>query len=87
MISITDLKEKIPEEALSLLSKTFQPPLYNKILLAIRSPRSSTFRLNRIKIDKKKTREIIESIKALGFKVKPVDFIRDSYMSYLFFLD
>jgi NOL1/NOP2/sun family putative RNA methylase len=79
MISISDLKTKIPEKALSLFSKTFTPSQYNKILLAIRSYRISTFRINRIKVTDSEIRSIIDGIKKIGFKIKPIEFIKDSF--------
>ena len=80
MISISDLKGKIPQEALSLFNKTFIPVHYNKILLAIRSARYSSFRINRIKVENNKTRELIDGLKKIGIKTKPIDFIKDFYM-------
>lgn len=79
MISISALKEKIPDDALLLFNKTFSPSQYNKILLAIRSIRISTFRINRIKVANNKTGEIIEGLKKIGLKIKPVGFIKDAY--------
>lgn len=79
MFSISALKEKIPQQVLSLFNDTFTPSQNNKILLAIRTPRISSFRINRIKTDIIKIGEIINGIKALGLKVKPISFINDAY--------
>ncbi len=79
MIPISTIKSKIPEEALSLFQNTFTPSQYNKILLAIRAKRYSTFRINRIKSDNEISREILNGLKKSGFKIMPVSFIKDAY--------
>ncbi len=79
MVSISVLKEKIPQQALSLFNDTFTPSQYNKILLAIRSSKISSFRINRIKIDTIQTGKIINELKAFGIKVKPINFIKNAF--------
>lgn len=79
MISISNIIAKMPKDALSLFQNTFTPSQYNKILLAIRAKRYSTFRINRIKSDNEISRQVLNELKRSGIKLKPVSFIKDVY--------
>lgn len=76
MISIDELKSKLPQDALKLIESTFDPALYNNILLSFREERCTTFRVNLLKADKY---EVMEELRKQRFKFSNVDFIPNAF--------
>jgi NOL1/NOP2/sun family putative RNA methylase len=69
MISIKELKERLPKEALELLEKTLEPSTYNRVLNAFRIKRDTTFRINSLKTTK---HNLIKELKKSEFKAKEI---------------
>jgi len=79
MISIVEVKKLIPADAISLLEETFNPALVNKILLAFRQKRNTTFRINTLKTTKQ---QVIVDLQKEKFKIKSISFLPE-----VFYLD
>ncbi len=69
MISIKDLKERLPKEALQLIEKTVEPNIYNRTLEAFRTKRATTFRVNELKTTKQ---ELISRLQKSEFRAKEI---------------
>ncbi|OHD10597.1 MAG: hypothetical protein A2086_09505 [Spirochaetes bacterium GWD1_27_9] len=78
-MSIAEVKNLIPADAISLLEETFNPALVNKILLAFRQKRNTTFRINTLKTTKQ---QVIADLQKEKFKIKSISFLPE-----VFYLD
>jgi NOL1/NOP2/sun family putative RNA methylase len=76
MISLEELRKKLPADALKLIEETFNPALFNQILLSFRAERKTTFRINTLKSDKNK---VLEELRNGGFKFKNINFLSDAF--------
>lgn len=77
MISIDQLKKKLPKEALGLFENQFTPSQFNKLLLAFRETRKPSFRVNTIKSDRI---EVIKTLQHEAIKTINVPFINNAYI-------
>ncbi|HOV14546.1 MAG TPA: RsmB/NOP family class I SAM-dependent RNA methyltransferase [Spirochaetota bacterium] len=77
MISLDQLRSKLPKEALDLLQETFEPAIYNSIILSFREKRKTTFRVNVLKSSKN---EVMERLKKENFKFSNIEYIDNGFI-------
>ena len=69
VISIKELKKRLPKEALELLERTLESNIYDKVLNAFRIKRDTTFRVNTLKTTRN---NIIKELQKSEFKAKEI---------------
>lgn len=76
MRSIADVERYLPKEALEQLQSQFSPTVYNRLLLAFRTERVTSFRVNTLKADKS---EVLQRLRKDGFKCTQVTAVPNGF--------
>jgi len=76
VISIEQLKKRLPKDALLSIESIFSPAIFNSILLSFREEKPTTFRVNTLKIDKQ---SVVCELRKAGFKFSNLEFIDNAF--------
>lgn len=76
MRPIADVERYLPKEALEDLRAQFSPTVYNRLLLAFRAERVTSFRVNTLKADKL---AVLQRLRKDGFKCTQVPSVTNGY--------
>ncbi len=76
MISINDVKRRLPENALCAFEQQFSPAVFNKLLLAFRAERVSSFRVNTLKAERQ---DVLRRLRSDSINVQEVGYIPNAF--------
>lgn len=74
MLSITEIKNKLPEDFIENLYETYSPLIVDKILLGMRENRYTTLRVNTIKYN---VQDLMKYFKEINIKFERIPWFRD----------